>query len=179
MPTSGLLRSAVFVIILAMRHPDLILLWLLVPALALGQSASNGSGDIDYEAIRAGRIAQATAIETPINLDGRLDEAVWDLATPATDFYQWQPNPGAPGTERTEVRFLYDQNNLYVGFFCFDSDPDGLMVNELKEDFQGQESDGVIVVIDGLHDRRSGFVFTANPAGAKRDFLLLKRTRTF
>ena len=153
-----------------MRQPHPALLWLLVPALAMGQSASNGSGDIDYEAIRAGRIARATAIEAPITLDGKLDEAVWDLAAPATDFYQWQPNPGAPGTERTEVRFLYDQDNLYVGFFCFDSDPDGVMVNELKEDFQGQESDGVIVVIDGLHDRRSGFVFTTNPAGAKRDF---------
>ncbi len=153
-----------------MRHAHLALLWILLPTLAMGQSGSNGTRDIDYEGIRAERIVQAVAIETPITLDGKLDEAVWELATPATGFLQWQPNPGAPGSERTEVRFLYDDNNLYVGAFCFDSDPKGPIVNELKEDFQGQESDGLLLVIDALHDLRSGFVFTTNPAGAKRDF---------
>ena len=127
-------------------------------------------GRIDYQAIRAERVVSAVRIDEVIILDGRLDEPAWDRATPAANFIQWQPKPGAPETERTEVRFLYDDNNLYVGAFCYDSEPDRLLVNELKEDFQGQESDGILLVFDTLHDQRSGFVFTTNPAGAKRDF---------
>jgi hypothetical protein len=75
-------------------------------------------------------------------------------------------------TERTEVRILYDDDNLYIGVFCYDSEPDRIIVNSLQRDYATQESDGVTVLIDSLHDRRSGFTFVTNPAGAKRDVQL-------
>lgn len=136
---------------------------------------SNSSQDplptrIDYQANRSERLVWAVRTREVITLDGRLDETAWELASPATDFIQWQPNPGAPATERTEVRFIYDADNLYVGAFAYDTQPDRLIVNELKEDFQGQDNDGILLIFDTLNDRRSGFVFTTNPAGAKRDF---------
>ena len=109
----------------------------------------------------------------PIQLDGRLDEAVWQEARPVGDFYQWQPNNGAPSSERTEVRFLFDDDNLYVGVRCFDRSIDELIVTELREDFSGTQSDGILILIDSLHDRRSAFGFGTNPAGAKRDLQLM------
>jgi hypothetical protein len=39
----------------------------------------------------------------------------------------------------------------------------------MKEDFSPFESDQVGVAIDSLHDRRSGYSFGVNVAGAKRD----------
>src|SRR4030095_5376478 len=111
----------------------------------------------------------ATAVRTAerIILDGRLDEESWRTATPESDFIQLRPNNGAPAREQTEVRILYDDENIYVGVVCFDSDPDAITLNSVQRDFPTFESDGVTVVFDSLHDRRSGFSFTTNAAGAK------------
>lgn len=142
-----------------------------VCAAALGQGRQNGAAsvELDYEAIRLSRIVTAVRTDDEINLDGHLDEAAWQQAMPASDFLQWSPRHGEPSPERTEVRFLYDQNNLYVGFTNFDSDIAHVLVKELKEDFNFQESDNVGVSFDSLHDRRSAFSFGVNVAGAKRD----------
>jgi hypothetical protein len=123
---------------------------------------------IDYDAIRLERVVKAVRTTEKITLDGHLEEPVWQLAIPATDFITTLPRPAEPASARTEVRFVYDDDNLYVGFICFDSDPsDNVVV--LREDFASQESDGVSMILDSLHDRRSGFQFGTNPAGAKRD----------
>ena len=140
---------------------------------AFTQDGGGGSVAIDFEAIQATKVAEAVQIETPIQLDGRLDESVWQEATPVGDFYQWQPNNGAPASEQTEVRFLFDDDNLYIGVRCFDLSIDELIVTELREDFSGVQSDGILVLIDSLHDRRSAFGFGTNPAGAKRDMQIM------
>lgn len=127
------------------------------------------ASDIDYTIARFDRIVTAVRAHGPITLDGKLLEGDWSTAEPAANFIQWEPNPGAPATDSTEVRFLYDSSNLYIGARCFDSRPDRMVVNELKEDFQGSESDGFGIFLDTLHDLRSGFFFGTNPAGAKRD----------
>ena len=124
---------------------------------------------IDYETARLERVVTAVRITEPITLDGYLNEPVWHLALPATDFIQWGPFPGQPSRERTEARFLYDENNLYVGIICFDSQADKMVVNDLKEDFNFQGTDNLGLVIDSLHDRRSGFLFRTNPVGARSD----------
>ena len=124
--------------------------------------------EIDYEAIRLEKVVTALRSTEKVTVDGHLEEPAWKLALPATDFITALPRPGEPASDRTEVRFIYDDDNLYVGFICFDSDPsDNVVV--LREDFTSKESDGVAMVLDSLHDRRSGFQFGTNPAGAKRD----------
>ena len=120
-------------------------------------------------AIRLSRVVTAIRVDEAINVDGRLDESAWKQALPASDFLQWSPRHGEPSPERTEVRFLYDKDNLYVGFTNYDSDMAHVLVKELKEDFNFQESDNVGVAFDSLHDRRSAFSFGVNVAGAKRD----------
>jgi hypothetical protein len=115
------------------------------------------------------RIATAIRAAEKMTLDGKLEEPSWRLAIPASDFVQQRPHFGEVATQRTEVRILYDDNNLYVGVTCFDSDPEHITVNSLQRDYPTQESDGITVLIDSLHDRRSGFTFVTNPAGARRD----------
>ncbi len=60
------------------------------------------------------RTVTALRVESAIIVDGELDEEDWALAQPATDFIQQNPHTGEPTTERTEVRLLYDDENLYV-----------------------------------------------------------------
>ena len=124
---------------------------------------------IDHDAIRTTRIVTAIKISEKITLDGHLDEAVWKQAPPATDFFQKLPRNGSPASERTEARFAYDDNNLYIGVTCFDSEPEKVLIKDLREDFDFGRTDLVQVFIDSLHDRRSGFTFVVNPGGAKRD----------
>src|SRR4051812_32244196 len=59
--------------------------------------------------------ANAARASAAVVLDGRLDDRAWSAAPAATVFTQQRPNDGEHATERTEVRFLYDDDAIYVG----------------------------------------------------------------
>jgi hypothetical protein len=115
------------------------------------------------------RTIRAVRTTTAIVLDGILSEPAWERAEPATDFVAVQPYHGAPATEQTEIRLLYDNTNLYIGAICHDSDPARIRINTLQQDFTSNNTDLVAFVLDTLHDRQSGFSFWVNPAGARRE----------
>ncbi len=116
------------------------------------------------------RTATARRIDSEIRIDGVLDEAAWNRVEPATGFIQQEPQTGAPSTERTEVRFLYDDDNLYVGIKCFDSAGEkGILVTNVRRDFGPFEGDYFGMLLDTFDDDRNAFVFGINPRGAKRD----------
>ena len=146
---------------------------LLAPSVFAQQPAAAApaaqSTPIDYEAVRLAKVITAIRISEGIVLDGRLDEAVWQTVGPATDFIQNQPRPGEPARFRTEVRFLYDDTNLYVGVTCFQPADTPIVLNDLVNDFNFGQSDALNLILDTLHDRRSGFMFMTNPGGARRD----------
>ena len=112
----------------------------------------------------------AVYIESPLVIDGDLDEAEWSLAEPATDFIQQEPHMGEPSTERTEVRLLYDDDNLYLGVYCFDSaGAEGITVNDISRDYRPRDTDTFTMVFDTFNDRRNSFIFGTNAGGGKRD----------
>ena len=116
------------------------------------------------------RKVTALRVESPIVIDGELDELEWGLATPAQDFLQQSPTQGKPSTERTEVRILYDETNLYLGVYCFDSGgEEALVINDVNRDFYQFDSDSFGVALDTFDDNRNGFLFNTNPEGAKFD----------
>jgi hypothetical protein len=129
---------------------------------AFAQTATN---PIDYQTAHLSRVLKAVRIDGKITLDGHLDEPEWQQASPATDFTQRQPFPGMLSHERTEVRILYDDDNLYIGYNCFDSQPERMVINGLEHDFTFTISDSITFTVDSLHDRQSGFEFATNPAG--------------
>ena len=125
--------------------------------------------DVDAETAPPRKTATAVRITDEIVVDGRLDEPAWASAFPATGFVQRSPFRGRPASEPTEVRFLYDEDNLYVGVICFDSEPSRIVVNDLDYDFNFRGSDNIEIAIDSLLSLRSAFYFRFNPAGAKSD----------
>ena len=136
---------------------------------ATQDAGSQPANPIDYSTARFDRIVRAGRITDRITIDGRLNEPAWQRVEPATNFIQWEPDPGMPATEETEVRFLYDDDNLYVGARCWDSDAAQLTVHVLNEDFSSRQEDVLAFFLDSLNDRQSGFSFWTNPAGARRD----------
>jgi hypothetical protein len=107
-----------------------------------------------------------------LRLDGTLDESAWQRAQPADGFLQQEPRQGAPATERTEVRVLYDRDNLYIGVIAFDSDPAGILGTQLQRDAGLGPDDRFMWVIDTFLDGRSGYFFEINPVGLMGDGLL-------
>ncbi|MGH7508928.1 MAG: DUF5916 domain-containing protein [Gemmatimonadales bacterium] len=127
-----------------------------------GQSDSAGSGDPEKSAVLASRAGGA------IELDGTLSEAAWSAGSAVTDFTQREPDEGAPATERTEVRVLYDDDALYVGARLYDRSPDSIMAQLARRD-RVVSADRFIVFLDSYYDRRSGFFFGINAAGTLYD----------
>jgi hypothetical protein len=97
--------------------------------------------------------------EDRVVVDGRLDEAFWLRAVPASDFVQQDPNNGAAPTERTEVRIVYNRQHLYIGVTCFDSEPDKLLGNTMKRDEFLSADDRFMWVIDPFFNKQGGYFF--------------------
>ncbi|MBI2187260.1 MAG: carbohydrate binding family 9 domain-containing protein [Acidobacteria bacterium] len=113
------------------------------------------------------QITARRAARAPV-VDGVLDEPAWRDAAMFDTFTQQEPTDGAPATERTEVRILYDAEHLYIGVRAFDSDPDGTIATEMRRDSpQLLEEDNFQVILDTFRDSRSGYMFVTNPLGAK------------
>ena len=119
----------------------------------------------------ADKIVHVVRSTEPITLDGRLDESVWKTAPHATGFTQNDPQDGAPPTEQTDVWVAYDDHALYVAALCHDSDPSKIRKRLGRRDTQ-TDSDWFMVAVDPYFDKRSGYAFYANPAGAITDSAL-------
>jgi hypothetical protein len=113
-------------------------------------------------------IVRAARVAGEISLDGMLSESPWAAALPVTDFTQREPQEGAPATERTEVRVLYDDDALYVGARLYDRSPDSTRAQLARRD-RITSSDRFLVFLDCYHDRRTGFFFGINAAGTLYD----------
>jgi hypothetical protein len=110
----------------------------------------------------------AVRVNSPVRIDGVLDEPAWAEAVPATGFTQREPDEGKPATESTEVRVLYDGEALYVGFIAYDARPNSIVGRLIRRD-QWSESDQLGVHVDSHHDHRTGYGFEINAAGVQRD----------
>lgn len=142
----------------------LVLLFASVPAFVQAQNAAPAASDTS-----ARRVAQATRRSGPVIVDGRLDDAAWASAVPTSGFTQSFPTPGAPATDPTEVRVLYDDQALYVAVRMNDPRPDSIAAQLARRDASGIYSDWVHLIIDSYHDRRTSFRFSVNPKGVMKD----------
>jgi len=116
------------------------------------------------------RTVNAVRVTIPPRIDGVLDDDVWTSAEPASDFIQRDPEEGKPGSERTEIRVLYDDEALYFGCMFYDAEPQKIVARLTRRDNE-IESDRASIRIDSYHDHQTAFEFTFNAAGVKVDIL--------
>lgn len=103
----------------------------------------------------------------PPEIDGRLNDPVWEHAEWTSDFTQREPEDGAKPSQQTAVKILYDEKNLYVAIRAHDDEPDKIVRRVTRRDqFEG---DWVEINIDSYFDLRTAFSFTINAAGVKGD----------
>lgn len=103
----------------------------------------------------------------PPQIDGRLDDKVWEQAAKLKDFYQTSPGDNIAPSQRTEVFLGYDSRALYVGFHCYD-DPAKVRANIAKRDDIFND-DYVGMLLDTFNDHRKAYELDFNPLGVQED----------
>lgn len=120
----------------------------------------------------------AVRFERPPELDGLISEEIWNSIPPAKDFVQQNPDEGALSTQRTEVRIGFDENNLYFGIICFDTEPERIVVTQNRRDGSLEDTDSVQLLIDAYNDGQNAFVFGTSPTGIEFDAQVTKAGQT-
>ena len=118
--------------------------------------------NIFAESVRIARTVQ------PPRIDGRVDEPAWITASLFTDFKTIKPDFGLPPSEKTECYFLYDNENIYLAFRCFDREPDKIKAAVSHRDNPGND-DWIAFCLDTFNDEQSAFFFMINPRGIQTD----------
>ncbi len=124
-------------------------------------------------------VLEAKRVTQAVDIDGQLDEPVWQEARRITNFTQRELNQGQPVTERTEVAAAYDDENLYFAVWCYDSEPDKIVAKRMKRDFDYGSEDNFEIIVDTYHDKRNGYLFITNPNGARFDALVQDNGQQF
>lgn len=91
--------------------------------------ASASAEDIERKQIVAVRSEESPRI------DGSLEDSAWQQAQPSTGFIQTDPNRGEPMSLETSIRILYDDDNVYLGFQSYDTEPDKVFGSEMRRDY--------------------------------------------
>jgi hypothetical protein len=143
--------------------------WAFATSLVSAQPATSSRSDFVRPTAAAVRI---DASEAPI-IDGNVSDLVWAKATVIDHFIQKRPDPGMAPTERTVLRILYDENNLYFAVYAYDSQPDQIIAGTMQRDGPLGASDSIVLLIDPGLTRRNAYGFEVNASGARRDELEL------
>lgn len=114
---------------------------------------------------------EAEPADTPIVLDGKLDDAAWQRAQPVR-LTQQSPAPGVPTPFITEVRAIVTRNAIYFGFRCVDPEPRRVATHTMRRDDDMNGNDTVSIVLDTYGDRRSGYFFQVNASATRVDGLI-------
>jgi hypothetical protein len=135
------------------------------PASPAGGSADTRNSLHPFEL----KTVRAIRRESEITLDGHLDEAAWAATTPATDFRQAQPDEGKPAVQQTEVRFLFDDDAIWIGARMYDTEGAAGVRSRLVRRDGEADADQLELIFDAFHDHLGRAYIAINPSGVKSD----------
>jgi hypothetical protein len=115
-------------------------------------------------------VVRAMRLPEKVAFDGQLNERMYADFTPAGGFVQAEPAYGAAATEKTDLWVFFDEQAVYVGMRCWDSDPSQWVGLDMRRDSPGfGMNESVTIAFDTFHDKRNALGFGANPVGALFD----------
>lgn len=110
--------------------------------------------------------------KNPPIIDGKMDDASWAEAGLVSEMRQVIPLTGQKPSQRTEIRILTDGKTLFVGFRCYDTNPEQIIANRKQRDTFPFFDDRVGFSIDTFNTHRNGYFFATNPNAMRHDVLL-------
>ena len=124
--------------------------------------------DPEYGALADRPRVRVPRIDTPPEIDGRLDDEAWLQSALLTEFVQQSPLDGAPATEQTEIYIAYDSDHIYFGFYLHYEDPGILRANRVDRDTAWQD-DLMTIYIDTFMDQQRSYDFDLNAYNVQGD----------
>lgn len=110
-------------------------------------------------------------IDNPITLDAVLSEDEWKNTEGASGFWQYFPLDSIQAKQQATIKFLFDDDNLYVGIKV-NALANDFIIPSLRRDFSAGGSDNITLLFDTFNDGTNAFIFGTNPYGIKREMLL-------
>ncbi len=104
--------------------------------------------------------------QTAPKIDGILDDPIWNSTEIAGNFWQKSPYFEEGANPKTEVRLTYDENYLYVGAKCYQTED--VIIESLKRD-NFWRNDGIAIILDPLDSRANSVLFGTSAVGVQWD----------
>jgi len=111
---------------------------------------------------------QPLRIQKDIEITGTMENPVWKKAHSVFINHEVQPNDDAKAPVRTEVKVLYSEENLYVGFISHDPNPDKIRAHVADRD-DSFHDDFVGIFLDPFGSNQHAYEFFINPLGVQMD----------
>lgn len=102
-------------------------------------------------------------------IDGIGNEATWQKAETAKDFFMVLPMDDRKATQPSEVKMAYDDKQLYLLATFFKTPGNTYVVESLRRDFSFGGNDNFLLFMDPFNNQTTGFSFGANAYGAQWD----------
>lgn len=103
-----------------------------------------------------------------IKVDGLATEQSWKNAQIASNFLELNPTEGEKPVFKTEVKVLFDNNNLYFLAYCYDNSPDSILT-QLGERDDRLNADLFTVSFDTYNKMLDAFTFSVSASGVQSD----------
>jgi len=104
-------------------------------------------------------------------IDGILDEAVWDKIEEVNQFQQYFPADTILANKDTGIKMYYDGVTLYVALKLTTSG-NNYVTPSLRRDFRAGGNDNISLMFDTFNDATNAFLFGINPYGVIREALI-------
>ncbi len=122
-----------------------------------------------FAALTLGRDVTATRTNVSPKIDGNLADIAWAAAKPTTGFTYRGMDIAWPASEQTVIEILYDDDALYLGIACYESNPAEIVAEMVRDDDPLWLDDAITIFLDTFSDGRSGYMLVVNPQGTRYD----------
>ncbi len=112
--------------------------------------------------------------EEELKLDGLLNEPFWQTANSIEDLTMVEPKENFTPSYKTTVKILANKENIIIGVICYDN-PEKITAYSKARDVELNGEDNIKFIFDTYLDKRSGYIFSVNPFGARYDAVIADR----
>ena len=116
-------------------------------------------------------------IDENIVIDGKINEEAWEKVPIINNFSQVFPSYLSAPSNQTDVKILYDDQNIYLGIVLYQKQESLTFKVGEYDDYYGtfeSSSDYFIVEIDSENKRETSYGFAVNVSGVKSDYMIFE-----
>ncbi len=124
------------------------------------------------------RMYTVQKVEQEPQIDGFLEEAVWEQSPWGNNFVQYFPSDSLEAKYQTSFKVFCTETTLYIGFKA-NYQNDQVVVSSLKRDFGALTNDNVSLLFDTFNDGTNAFFFGVTPYGVQREGLVSEGGASF